>query len=60
MSGHITRVITADEQFKTYTVHASPDEPQYEIKSDRTDHIAVHKGSALLLLSNTKGGYSGS
>jgi hypothetical protein len=23
------------------------DEPQYEIKSDKTDHIAMHKGSAL-------------
>jgi hypothetical protein len=23
------------------------DDPQYEIKSDKTDHIAMHKGSAL-------------
>ena len=23
------------------------DDPQYEIKSDKTDHIALHKGSAL-------------
>jgi hypothetical protein len=28
-------------------VHASEEEPQYEIKSDKTDHIAMHKGSAL-------------
>lgn len=27
--------------------HASPDEPQYEIRSDRTDHVAMHKGKAL-------------
>ena len=27
--------------------HASQDEPQYEIKSDKTDHIAMHKGTAL-------------
>ncbi|HZS59441.1 MAG TPA: DUF2945 domain-containing protein [Gemmatimonadaceae bacterium] len=47
MRGHITRVITKPEKFKTYTVRASADEPQYEIKSDRTDHIAVHKASAL-------------
>ena len=47
MRGYITRVIVSNEKFKTYTVHASRDEPQYEIKSDRTDHIAVHKGSAL-------------
>jgi hypothetical protein len=29
--------------------HASKDDPQYEIKSDKTDHIAAHKGSALKL-----------
>jgi hypothetical protein len=27
--------------------HASVYDPQYEIKSDKTDHIAAHKGSAL-------------
>ena len=26
---------------------AAEDDPQYEIKSDKTDHVAVHKGSAL-------------
>ena len=45
--GRITRVITTRTRFKGYTVHASQDEPQYEIKSDKTDHIAMHKGSAL-------------
>jgi len=45
--GKITKVITSAVQFKGYTVHASADEPQYEIKSDTTDHIAMHKGSAL-------------
>ena len=25
----------------------SADEPQYEIKSDKTDHVAAHKGTAL-------------
>jgi len=45
--GSIVRVVTAPIQFKGYTVHASADEPQYEIKSDKTDHIAMHKGSAL-------------
>lgn len=34
-------------QFKGYTVHASSDEPQFLIKSDKTDHLAMHKGSAL-------------
>jgi hypothetical protein len=27
--------------------HATPNDPQYEIKSDKTDHIAMHKGAAL-------------
>ena len=45
--GRITRVITAPMTFKGYTVHASKADPQYEIKSDKTDHIAMHKGSAL-------------
>ncbi|HQZ91294.1 MAG TPA: DUF2945 domain-containing protein [Thermomicrobiales bacterium] len=45
--GTITRVVTSEIEFKGYTVHASEDEPQYEIRSDNTDHIAMHKGSAL-------------
>ena len=45
--GRIIRVITTRTTFKEYTVHASKDDPQYEIKSDKTDHIAMHKGSAL-------------
>jgi hypothetical protein len=45
--GRITRVITTRITFMGYTVHASEDDPQYEIKSDKTDHIAMHKGSAL-------------
>jgi hypothetical protein len=45
--GRIARVVTSPTKFKGYTVHASTDEPQYEIKSDTTDHVAMHKGSAL-------------
>lgn len=52
VSGRIIRVVTSEIEFKGYTVHASPDEPQYEIKSDTTDHIAMHKGSALTKLSD--------
>jgi hypothetical protein len=51
VSGRITRVLTSETTFKGYTVHASKDEPQYEIKSDKTDHLAMHKGSALRKLS---------
>lgn len=47
VSGTIIKVHTQDVDFKGYTHHASKDEPQYEIKSDRTDHIAMHKGTAL-------------
>jgi hypothetical protein len=41
-------------KFKTYTVHASKEEPQYLIKSDKTDHRAMHKGAALKKLSQKK------
>ena len=47
VSGHITKVHTSDTQYKGYTRHCSKDDPQYEIKSDKTDHVAMHKGSAL-------------
>ena len=52
VSGKIIRVVTSMIQFKGYTVHATKDEPQYEIKSDKTDHIAMHKGSALRKLAD--------
>ena len=47
VSGKIIKVHRKDVQYKGYTHHASKDEPQYEIKSDKTDHVALHKGSAL-------------
>ena len=47
VTGTIIAVHTADFVFKGYTHHASENDPQYEIKSDKTDHIAAHKGSAL-------------
>jgi DUF2945 family protein len=47
VSGTIIKVHTKDVSYKGYTHHASEAEPQYEIKSDKTDHIALHKGSAL-------------
>lgn len=50
VSGKITKVHTADFDYKGHTRRASPDEPQYEIASDKTDHIAAHKESALRLL----------
>ena len=47
VSGRIIKVHSRDVDYKGHTHHASHDEPQYEIKSDKTDHIAMHKGSAL-------------
>lgn len=47
VSGKIIKVHTADFDYKGHTRRASEDEPQYEIQSDKTDHIAAHKGSAL-------------
>jgi hypothetical protein len=47
VSGVIRKKISAPIEFKGYTVHASREEPQYLIESDRTDHLAMHKGSAL-------------
>ena len=51
VSGRIIKVHTQDVDYKGHTHHANRDEPQYEIKSDKTDHIAMHKGSALKKLS---------
>ncbi len=47
VQGTILKKITSEIQFKGYTVHASREEPQYLIKSDKTEHLAMHKGSAL-------------
>ncbi|OYO00759.1 hypothetical protein CGZ95_09060 [Enemella evansiae] len=47
VSGRIIRVHTADFDYKCHTHRASPDDPQYEIRSDKTDHIAAHKGGVL-------------
>ena len=45
--GRIIRVHTKDVVREGYVHHASGDDPQYEIKSDRTEHVALHKGVAL-------------
>ena len=49
--GTITKVHTSDFEFKGRTRRASSEEPQYEIESDKTGHLAAHKGSALRRLS---------
>jgi hypothetical protein len=47
VSGKIIKIHTADFNYKGYTHHASKEDPQYEIKSDKSEHVAAHKGSAL-------------
>ncbi|HEX2663175.1 MAG TPA: DUF2945 domain-containing protein [Candidatus Acidoferrum sp.] len=48
--GVILKKVVSDARFKGYVHHATRKEPQYFIKSDKTDHIAIHKGGALRLL----------
>ena len=50
VSGRIVKVHTKKVTYKGYVHHASKESPQYEIKSDKTDHIALHKGAALKLI----------
>ena len=48
--GVIIKKVISAVQFKGYVHHASRDEPQYIIKSEKTDHVAIHKGQALKLI----------
>ena len=52
VSGRIIRVHTSDFDYKGHTHRASESDPQYEIKSDKTDNIAAHRGGALTRLSD--------
>jgi hypothetical protein len=45
--GTIVKIHDKDFDYKGYTHHASKEDPQYEIKSDKTEHVAVHKAGAL-------------
>ncbi len=51
VSGHVVRIHTQDFDYKGHTHHASPERPQYEIRSDKTDHVAAHYAEALALIS---------
>ncbi len=50
VSGAIVRARTRDFEGNGCTRHASAETPQYEIKSGKTERIALHKGSALAKL----------
>lgn len=47
VSGTIIKIHTTNFNYKGYTHHASKEDPLFEIKSDKTEHIAIHKSSAL-------------
>ena len=52
--GTIKKKVTSPMRFKNYMVRASREEPQYLIKSDKTDHLAMHKGRALKKIASKK------
>jgi Hypervirulence associated proteins TUDOR domain len=45
--GTVERKITEDTEASGRTVRASKDEPQYEVRSDKSGKTAVHKPGAL-------------
>jgi Hypervirulence associated proteins TUDOR domain len=51
VSGVIVKKITSDTRLKGRVRHASRDNPQYVIRSDKTDHVAIHKAAALTKIS---------
>ena len=44
--GEVLRKITADTEAAGRTVRASEDEPQYEVRSEKSGGTAVHKPDA--------------
>jgi hypothetical protein len=45
--GAVERKITEDTEASGRTVRASPDDPQYEVRSDKSGNTAVHRPTAL-------------
>jgi hypothetical protein len=45
--GEVLRKITADTEAAGRTVRASKEEPQYEVRSEKSGGTAVHKPEAL-------------
>lgn len=48
--GTIVKKVVSEISIKGYVHHASTKDPQYIIKSDKSDHLAIHKGGALKLI----------
>jgi hypothetical protein len=47
VTGKVERKITSDTEAAGRTVRASKEDPQYQVRSDKTGKDAVHKPSAL-------------
>ncbi|HSM94784.1 MAG TPA: DUF2945 domain-containing protein [Rhizomicrobium sp.] len=47
VTGRIIAIHERDFDYKGHTHRASKDAPQYEIQSDKSDHIAAHKEDVL-------------
>jgi hypothetical protein len=47
VTGKVTKVHVSDCQFMGRARRCSEDEPQYEVKSDKTGALAMHKVDAL-------------
>ena len=45
--GTVERKITEDTEASGRTVRASPEDPQYEVRSEKSGNTAVHKPDAL-------------
>jgi hypothetical protein len=45
--GAIVKKVVSDVRFKGYVHHAPKDKPQYIMKNEKTEHIAIHKERAL-------------
>lgn len=50
VSGQIIAIHTSDFDYKGHTHRASESDPQYEIRSNKTDHVAAHRGTVLKLI----------
>ena len=53
VTGVIKKKITTDMVLKGRVRHASRADPQFVIKSDLTDHVAIHKAHALRRIRRT-------
>ena len=52
--GTIKKKVASAIPFKTDTVRASKEEPQYLIKSDKTEYLSMHKSAALKKIRKTR------